>query len=195
MLMCIVTDTTGFPKGRYSNPHDTKSFDTARVVGLSWVLCDEKGNVVKEETHVIKPEGFEILEGAAKVHGITTEKATTTGENWDDVAGTWEEDWKGVTAILGHNVRFAVNVLSSELYRRGKADLADHLRARPSHCTMNLGEPITRIVRHNDRGSYTKFPSLGELYEKLHGSALPEPRSSLANVKDCVGCYIKIKNM
>jgi DNA polymerase-3 subunit alpha len=194
MLMCIVTDTTGFPKGRYSDPRDTAAFDTARVVGLSWVLCDEKGDILKEETHVIKPEGFEISEGATKVHGITNELALTNGKDWKDVIRVWEEDWKGVTGVLGHNVRFIVNVLASELYRRGQTDLANNLRTCPSHCTMKLGEPITKLVRQNDKGTYTKFPSLEELCEKLFETTLPA-RIDLEKVRGCVKCYFKIKSM
>ena len=39
-----------------------------RIVELAWVLCDNEGKIIREETRLIIPEGFEIPVEASAIH-------------------------------------------------------------------------------------------------------------------------------
>lgn len=61
------TETTGFKKsGALIQPGQ------ARICQIAMILCDDEGNHKSEFSTLIKPEGWEIGEGAFRVHGITT---------------------------------------------------------------------------------------------------------------------------
>lgn len=71
-ILFFDTETTGIiPKGVNDPCRQTAAYP--HVVQLSWKIGDKEGDFI------IRPEGFTIPDEAAKVHGITTEKALAEG--------------------------------------------------------------------------------------------------------------------
>ena len=55
MFLIFDTETTGLP---LDNNAPLTNFDNwPRMVQLAWQIHDEKGNFIKAENHIIKPEG------------------------------------------------------------------------------------------------------------------------------------------
>ncbi|HQN80738.1 MAG TPA: hypothetical protein PLB64_06750, partial [Kiritimatiellia bacterium] len=48
-------------------------------VQLAWLLCDEAGNELASASRIIRPQGYTIPPAAARIHGITTERALAEG--------------------------------------------------------------------------------------------------------------------
>ena len=79
MFLIFDTETTGLPKN-YNAP--LTDFDNwPRMVQLAWQLHDDTGHPIDVQNYIVKPEGYVIPYSAEKIHGISTEKATTDGHD------------------------------------------------------------------------------------------------------------------
>lgn len=72
------TETTGVPRDYKAPASNTRNWP--RLVQLGWIVTDEEGNVLSQGNEIVKPEGFVIPADAARVHGITTERAQREGK-------------------------------------------------------------------------------------------------------------------
>ena len=73
MYLFFDTETSGLPKSWKAPPSDVDNWPHAVQVG--WVLCKPDGSVEEERDAIVKPDGWTIPDAAARVHGITTERA------------------------------------------------------------------------------------------------------------------------
>lgn len=109
---------------------------TDRVVTAATVLTDDGSDEVK--TWLVNP-GVEIPEGAAAVHGITTEHAASHGR--EPREALWEisqqlyEAMANDIPVVGFNVAFDLTLMESELARHGLPTLASQ-----------LGRPLAPII-------------------------------------------------
>ena len=115
MFLIFDTETTGLPIN-YNAPL-TDFNNWPRMVQIAWQIHDEKGRFVKAENHIVKPEGFIIPIKVSKVHGITQEHAMNVGENLNDVLDIFLKDVNDNKYIVGHNVKFDMNIMGSEFLR------------------------------------------------------------------------------
>jgi DNA polymerase III epsilon subunit-like protein len=71
------TETTGTPRNYNAPVSDSSNWP--RLVQLAWIMADDKGNVLKRKSVIIKPDGFVIPNNVSAIHGITTERAKQEG--------------------------------------------------------------------------------------------------------------------
>ena len=72
-LFFFDTETTGLPKSWTAPPADVENWPY--IVQIAWVIFDIEENIIKEQSYIVKPEGYTIPESASKIHRITNEKA------------------------------------------------------------------------------------------------------------------------
>ena len=125
------TETVGLPND-YKAP-SSALYNWPRMVQLSWILTDVTGTVIRENDHIIYPDGFVIPEASSKLHGITTSIAKSKGDPLGSVIDSFMSDVDGVDYIVGHNVSFDMHIVGAELIRLGKRVA---LCYKPSICTM-----------------------------------------------------------
>ena len=109
MFLIFDTETTGLPLD--NNAPLTNFNNWPRMVQLAWQIHDENGKFIKAENHIVRPDGFIIPINASMVHGISTEHALKVGESLDQVLDIFTEDLKCVKYVVGHNVRFDLNIV------------------------------------------------------------------------------------
>ena len=180
------TETTGLPKD-FKLPRFIVS-NWPRLVQLSWIVTDEKGNRLKTGDHIIRPSGFTIPKDASDIHGITTEMALRKGE---DLAGVIEEfldDFKAADVIVGHNIEFDKNVVGAEMIRMGMRDIMDSKRAV---CTMKSSKDYCALP--SKKGDGYKFPNLQELHTKLFGMPFEDAHDSASDIAATERCLWKLK--
>ena len=73
----IDTETTGLPLN-WDAPH-TQLHAWPRIVSISWATYASPSAEPAYKYHVIRPDGFKIPPDAARVHGISTERAIREG--------------------------------------------------------------------------------------------------------------------
>jgi DNA polymerase III epsilon subunit-like protein len=114
-------------------------------------------------THVIRPDGWEIPDEVAAIHGLTTETATQQGVAVAPVLGELLVRLKAATAVVAHNADFDRNVLVGEYFRAFGRQTAQDVDSLNWVCTM---KSTTDLVRMPGRYGY-KWPTLTELYVAL----------------------------
>ncbi len=179
------TETTGVPLN-YKAP-TTDSNNWPRLVQLGWILMDSKGNKLLQHDYIVRPEGFSIPAEAARVHGITTERALKEGRDLTEVIDEFMADFDKATFVVGHNISFDQNIIGAELVRLHRPDV---MKSKRTYCTMQAGTDFCRIP---GRYGY-KWPKLQELYVKLFGHDFEGAHNAMADIEATQECFWEMHN-
>ena len=172
----IDTETTGLPKNRDLSPMVLDNWP--RLVSVAYILCDEK-NIVSQKYSLIKPDGFIIPPESTRVHGITTEEATSKGRVLSEVLDEIKAIVDECDYVVGHNVVFDINVLDAEFYRYNSTL---PVSSKPYYCTMTLSKDFCGLPNN-------KNPRLGELYMILKGEAISNAHNAMADTEAAMECF------
>jgi DNA polymerase III epsilon subunit-like protein len=178
------TETTGVPRDYNAPASNTRNWP--RLVQLGWIVTDEEGNVLSQGNEIVKPEGFVIPADAARVHGITTERAQREGKPLREVIEAFLKDAEHTKCIVGHNISFDQKVVGAELYRLG---IPDTISTAKSLCTMQAGTDYCKIP-----GYYGyKWPKLQELHHKLFGCDFEDAHDAMADITATKKCFFEMR--
>jgi len=101
---------------------------TARIVTACVALLDASGALVSRRDWLADP-GVEIPEGAAAVHGVTTERARAEGRPAAEVVAEIVDELHGHLAVgrplVVYNAPYDLSLLAHEAARHGVAPLVD----------------------------------------------------------------------
>lgn len=187
IYMFLDTETTGIPQqksyGKYYEPHYINYYDGARMIELGYMICDDVGNIIKERSFLIKPNGFTIKN--TKIHGITTEKATSDGIPIHEALELFYSDLKIVDKIVCHNIDFDIHILLAECYReyRYETEIIKRIKSIPKKCTMEMGKRVFKLKKN---------PRLVELYRIIFENEPVQEHRALSDVHLCYDCFFNI---
>ena len=172
--MVLDTETTGLtPRAPI---HDTRAWDRCRVVQVAWSVHDASGAPLTKRCLTVQPDGFEIPEQAARIHGITTANASVNGSPIQQVLLALHDDLErfDVGTLVAHNMEFDDTVLQAEMWRYRCSDLLNRFQVCERRCTMLMGT-------HPGK----KWPRLAELYQELFGEAPGKCHQADLDVEYC----------
>lgn len=185
MYFIFDTETTGLPlkKGwNFDKPNNLSSYDTARLVSISWIVC--KDNIpVKEAYYIIRPEGFDIPESSTAIHGISHSQACTQGIPIETVIAYMKADLQVCDTLVAHNIAFDTNIVLSEAYRADDQELVDIMHKKQQLCTMMKGKDVMKVQR---------YPKLEALYEYFYGEPIVHAHNAQYDTLHCYKCFIKL---
>lgn len=183
MFLFYDSETTGLPKN-WKAPM-SKLDNWPRVLQLGWQIYDFEGELLNEQSHLIKPDGWIVPEGEFwKKHGYSTEKCEKEGVELPWVLDLFLKDYAEATLLIAHNQNYDYNVIGSEMIRYKKR--AESRIAR--FCTM-----MSTIKYVQAPGKYgAKFPTLSELHTKLFGVDFDGAHDALSDVKACAKCFFEL---
>ena len=115
MYLIFDTETTGLPKKWNAPITDTDNWP--RCVQLAWQLHDNNGIIISDSSCLIKANDFDIPFESEKIHGISTELSKQIGLELADVLKSFLNDLNQTKYIIGHNLKFDINIIRAELYR------------------------------------------------------------------------------
>ena len=179
------TETTGLPHDYEAPASDTLNWP--RMVQLSWILTDNNGNVLSVHDCIVRPDGFEIPDQAASIHGISTDRALSEGLVLDSVLAIFAQTLDSADYIVGHNISFDIHIVDAEFIRRG---IDVKLSSKRSYCTMLAGTEYCKLPGYY--GGY-KWPNLQELYKKLFGKEFDDAHNSAADVDATCKCFWEMR--
>ena len=117
MALIIDVETTGIPYthhlpyGHYPSYKNLDMYDSARIVQISMMLCNESFEMIEMKNFIIKTDGFTI--NNSEFHGITNEISTNNGTKFSDIVQLFSTYLKQVQHIVAHNIMFDVNIICS----------------------------------------------------------------------------------
>jgi len=182
-------ESTGLPPRFVTGPPNPS--DWPHVVSASWALYTTAGLEVQRAYHVIIPSGFVIPEEAAKIHGITTERAMALGVPLSGFLRklTMQIREHRPALVVAHNVGFDKPLLAVECLRCG---IPCPIEAIPTFCTMTATTDLCRIPRRD--GNF-KWPSLSELHSFLFGVDLDDAHHAGSDMHACAKCFFELQQI
>ncbi|HQV28966.1 MAG TPA: 3'-5' exonuclease [Thermoflexales bacterium] len=186
MVLFFDTETTGIPLNRNAPVTDLRNWP--RMVQLAWLMTDDTGKELSSAEHIIKPDGYLIPRDAARIHGITTERALQTGADLTAVLNAIQPGIVKASALVAHNMAFDEKILGAEFLRSGSKN---PLTTKQRRCTLQESTDFCRIP-----GQYGfKWPSLDQLHRKLFGAPIGGAHSALADTRACARCFFELKRL
>ena len=177
------TETTGIPPKGASWEKDFEQYP--RIVEIAWLY---KG---KGETHIIRPEGWEIPEEAADVHGITTEYAREHGEAFVFVIDRFVAFCQKAGLLCGHNIHFDTGMIKANILRELGWEYYD---ANGVEDALFKGKRIDTMrasmkwVDARTASGRPKFPNLTELFCRCFPTETFEAHEALEDTKAVARC-------
>ena len=192
MALFIDTETSGLIQTRGmpfgQNPPYTQlsKYESARIVQISFILCNEKFEKIDERDFIIKADGFSI--DNSHIHGITNEISASKGVPFSDVATVLLQYVQRVSHIVARNANFDISIILSELHRIRLKSAISTIQKKKVLCTMK--HTMYKVGATNTYG--IKVPSLAELYRHVMNRNLV----NLHNSKyDVANLYKVVKKM
>lgn len=203
-VLVFDTETTGLPRTKLLTPEVVSLWP--HIVQLSYVVYDVSDNAITNvRDFIVKiPEEIDISAESIALHGITKEISHENGESMEEVLVRFIYDFSHVDLIVGHNLTFDINMLKIEVMRQiqKKSDekelfltfLEELKTSRKYYCTLQSSIDLCNIHALDKKGkSYTKFPRLSELHEKLFQRQPKNLHNSLHDVLICLRCYYMLE--
>jgi DNA polymerase III subunit epsilon len=157
-----------------------------RLVQLAWLRYESNGRLLSEGNYIIRPNGFTIPKTASSIHGITTEKALTQGDELEMVMQEFVNLLKASTYLIAHNMSFDENIVGSEMLRMGLPNL---LATKSKVCTMKETTLYCDIDGHYGK----KWPRLTELHCKVFGDEFQDAHNAATDIKITAKCFWELR--
>lgn len=192
----IDTETTGLPEEEENYEPSYLDFNYwPYIVQVGYVAFDCKWNKISENSYIVSPDNYNIPLSSTRIHKITHEDAKKKGVKREDVFNYLNDLLSKVDYIIGHNVKFDINVLKCEIMRiKRKGKLKGEVSFKNKDYkvidTMELGANVCRVPTLLFSGY--KYPTLGELYKALYSKEIENLHNALADVRATVDCFNKL---
>lgn len=172
---------------------ETSGFSQSRLLQLGAILFSPDHKPIMEASLLVRPDGWQIEEGATKVHGITNEFAAEHGLPLDVVLGIFCGLARSSTLFVGHNLEFDMRVITGELARLGWPQFN-----RPQFCTKSRSTnvcqfPPTEKMLKAGRRDY-KAPKLIEAYRFAFGETFDGAHDAMADCRATARLYRWLMN-
>lgn len=186
MYLFFDTETTGLPKDWKAPITDLNNWP--RLVQLAYLFYDNNGNRIDGGNSIVKPEGFTIPAEAARIHGISTDRARNEGRDLPIVLQEFQALVQQADYLVAHNIRFDEKIIGAE-FLRNKMD--DSLPGKKKICTM---QSSTNYCALPGVCGY-KWPKLTELHQKLFQTGFEEAHNAAADITATVKCFWELKRL
>ena len=176
MYLIFDTETTGVPHNKTAPLTDLDNWP--RVVQIAWQLHDGNGALLSQESHIIRPDGFDIPYKAEQIHGISTKRALEEGRPLKNVLDSFLADLEKTSVLVGHNIEFDINILGAEFIRQNL----------PTEKLLTAAKVDTGLVSvefcqlPGGPGGKLKMPRLEELHKKLFGKGFGDAHDASYDV-------------
>lgn len=189
-IIVLDTETNGLPtmnsNREMCNPQKYSYYNTARMIELGYIVykknIDDGWYIDKTVSTLISPDEFKIEND--HIHGITLKEAQENGKPIQQVLDEFKSDLINSKYIVGHNIKFDINIILAETYRYENKELAKIIKSKKHLCTMMMGKK---------KFTLRKYPKLIELYTRLFDKKFDkEPHRALHDAEACGECFHKM---
>jgi DNA polymerase III epsilon subunit-like protein len=195
--MVFDTETTGLPKYMKHTPNQNNLNNWPHIVQLSYIIYDtDTDSVLNITDHIIRvPEGVQITEENAAIHGITQE-ISQQGIPLNMALDEFMVEFDNMDLIIAHNIEFDKKMLMAELYRLDYILCVDKIHTSTKYvCTMQEGIDLCNIKAFTkiEKKEYIKWPTLAELCQHLFNYEPTNLHNALNDVAICLRCFLKMR--
>ena len=186
MYLIFDTETTGLPANWDAPLSDSDNWP--RCVQIAWQLHASDGRMISHDDFIVLPDGFDIPFESEKVHGISTDLATRDGVAIQQVVESFVEVVDKAEFLVGHNLKFDLNIMGAELLRLGKENILT-TKSIIDTCTEDTA---AMCQLPGGRGGKFKLPTLNELYAFLFNDIFDEAHNATADVEATTRAFLEL---
>ena len=186
MYLIFDTETTGLPANWDAPLSDSDNWP--RCVQIAWQLHASDGHMISHDDFIVTPDGFDIPFESEKVHGISTNLATRDGVPIHQVVESFIEVVDKAEFLVGHNLKFDLNIMGAELLRLGKENILT-TKSILDTCTEDTA---AMCQLPGGRGGKFKLPTLNELYTFLFNDTFDEAHNATADVEATTRAFLEL---
>ena len=186
MYLIFDTETTGLPRNWNAPLSDSDNWP--RCVQIAWQLHAPDGRMISHDDFIITPDGFDIPFESEKVHGISTALAKRDGIDIKTVLESFLAVVDQADFLVGHNLKFDLNIMGAELLRLGKENILTE-KAILDTCTEDTA---LLCELPGGRGGKFKLPTLSELHVFLFQDSFEEAHNATADVEATARVFIEL---
>lgn len=188
IILGLDTETTGFPNARL----DARDPKQGRVCQLALKLITTEGRILAQFSSLIRPDGWEMSEGAQKVHGHSIEDCEAYGVHVMTAWKTFMHMAAMADMIVAHNSEFDLKMMMMEANA-----LEQNMIDTPWHCTMKQATPICKIpptpkMRAAGFGPY-KSANLTEALKIICNKDLEGAHDAMVDVNGCLDLFLALQ--
>lgn len=132
------------------------------IVQLSWTLLDERAEVIREESYILK-QAVSISPIAEQIHGISNEMMCQKGIPPKEVYQRFLHDLSLCPTLVAHNLDFHLSALQQDFVANDV--IAPDWKAYNLFCTMLQG---ANFLKNQYALTNNTILKLGELYGMLY---------------------------
>jgi DNA polymerase III epsilon subunit-like protein len=200
------TETTGLPDWK----EPSESPQQPHLVEIAALLFDGAAEVDRFHA-IVRPDGWDIPEEVAKIHGITMERALDEGIPEPEAVASFLATHARADMRVAHNESFDARILRIALKRYGhgasgwdmltqdeRDAIADQFKAAPAYCTCTAAKPLMKLpptekmlANPRFRNSY-KQPNLQEAHQHFLGQTFEGAHGALADAEACARVYFAL---
>jgi DNA polymerase-3 subunit epsilon len=180
VILFFDTETTGLPD--YSFPLSDPRHP--HIVTIAAVGFTPERKEIASYYAIIKPDGWIIPPGAAKVHGITTEFAMEHGLPANEVLWSFLSLWRKADLKIAFNKSFDNWMIDHELYHA----LSEHRHVfdiSRTRCAMLAASACMK--EPNPWPGYEheyRWPKLKEAYQWLYKQPMPDAHHAMGDTRN-----------
>ena len=186
MYLIFDTETTGLPANWDAPLSDSDNWP--RCVQIAWQLHASDGRMISHDDFIVIPDGFDIPFESEKVHGISTNLATRDGVAIQQVVESFIKVVDKAEFLVGHNLKFDLNIMGAELLRLGKENILT-TKSILDTCTEDTA---AMCQLPGGRGGKFKLPTLNELYVFLFNDTFDEAHNATADVEATTRAFLEL---
>ena len=189
MILVYDTETTGLAKLNLS-PSDPRQ---PYLVQIAAILFDKNGKEIASMSAIIKPNGWKIPKEIAKIHGISTQRATREGIDLPAAVGMFLALHDRATVTVAHNKLFDQHIMEAAIIR---ASFEKYSRSKNKICTMEMAKPIIKhpptaqMIEKKVKGY--KNPRLSECFAYFFNEDLENAHDALVDTRSCAKIYFEM---
>lgn len=177
-------ETTGIPD--FKEPSDAPQ--QPHIVQACGQIVDSNTRLVAASVDlIVRPDGWEIPDEVAKVHGITTADAALVGMDESLVVEVMLNMWRACERRVGHNQSFDARIMRIGLKRYATDAVADEWKEGASECTCYQARPYTALPKN-------KLPKIEEAYHHFFGTNFPGAHTARGDTDACRALYFAIRD-
>ena len=194
-LICVFdAETTGLPLFR--DPSDDPR--QPHIVDICALLYTTQGELVDSFEAMVRPDGWEIPNEVAVIHGITNEIALEHGIPEAEAVTGFMNIWRQAGLRVAHNVSFDDRIMRIGLMRFLGEEVANTFREGDKFCTCQATTnivkcPPTEKMIAAGRGKQFKQPSVSEALKFFTGEDLDGAHRARPDAEACARVYFALQ--
>ncbi len=184
-ILVFDTETSDLPHDWHRPTSDVDNWP--HLLQIAWIVCDLEFRPRRRYCTLIRPDGWVVAPDAARVNGISTNKALKHGVPVATVLPSFDAELQACGLVAAHNLEFDRNVMTAEFLR---ARLPHHFEDIEGFCTMRGTTAFCRLTPKR-YGEY-KWPTLAELHEICTGKPHRGAHDAMGDAEAVCRCLAQL---